>query len=221
MKEKRLRKYDDAYNFQNGFARVKLNKKYGFINEKFEEFEIKYDDAWDFKDGFAIVKLDNKWGFVNEKFEEFNIKYDDAYNFQNGFAIVKLDNKWGFINEKFEEFEIKKIYGYKGTDKNMICTPPNNKSFQYEIGKKYEVEGIKLCEAGFHFCYNLENVFGFYKKENGNRFFKVEVELDKLDGDFNEKLVSNNIKLIEEITDVVYSNDFDVEKYRGSFEKIK
>ena len=58
-------KYDAVGDFNNGFARVKLNGKYGFINEVGEEIvEPQYDDVWDFENGFAIVKLNGKWGVI-------------------------------------------------------------------------------------------------------------------------------------------------------------
>lgn len=59
---------------------------------------------------------------------------------------------------------------YKGTDENMKC-----RGLQYEVGKSYHVDGtIKLCHNGLHFCRNLCDVFEFYNRDNGNRYFEVE-----------------------------------------------
>lgn len=65
---------------------------------------------------------------------------------------------------------MRKIKGYKGMDENMRC-----RGMQYEVGKTYHVDGkIETCKNGLHFCKNLVDVFNFYPKFYGNRFFEVE-----------------------------------------------
>ena len=103
-------KYDDGDEFfcldsKMFFARVKLNEKWGIINQFGKEItEIKYDYIWKFKNGVARFKLNGKYGFVNIKGEEITLpKYDNAYDFKNNFAIVELNGKCGFINIKGEE----------------------------------------------------------------------------------------------------------------------
>ena len=57
------------------------------------------------------------------------------------------------------------IIGYKGFDKNLQC-----RGFQYEVGKEHECKDhIKLCNSGFHFCENPQEVLGYYSAGNGNR----------------------------------------------------
>ena len=67
----------------------------------------------------------------------------------------------------------KKIKGYKGFNPDMTC-----RNFQYEVGKEYETDKAKACEAGFHFCENPFAVWTYYPPcgENGrlNRFCEVE-----------------------------------------------
>ena len=54
-------KYDFVSCFKNGFARVRLIDKEGFVNKKGEEITpIKYDDVRDFENGFAEVELNGK-----------------------------------------------------------------------------------------------------------------------------------------------------------------
>ena len=49
------------------------------------------------------------------------------------------------------------------------------RGMQYEVGKTYHVDGkIEMCKNGLHFCKNLVDVFNFYPKLCGNRFFEVE-----------------------------------------------
>lgn len=72
------------------------------------------------------------------------------------------------------------VKGFKGTDKNMQCMD----NYQYELGKQFDLvsgDDVELCHNGFHFCKKLNNVFGHYNVENGNRFFEVEALVKKSD----------------------------------------
>ena len=78
-----------------------------------------------------------------------------------------------------EEEEWIWVKGFKGTEKDMSC-----KGYRYELGKQFDLDdGINpvLCEKGFHFCKNLENVFRYYSIGDGNRFFEVEALVKKSD----------------------------------------
>lgn len=78
-----------------------------------------------------------------------------------------------------EEEEYIWVKGFKGTEKDMSC-----KGYRYELGKQFDLDddiNPVLCEKGFHFCKNLENVFRYYKIGDGNRFFEVEALVKKSD----------------------------------------
>lgn len=100
-----FKKYNEVHNFSEGFAKVELNGKWGFINQKGEEIiPLKYDNVEHFSEGFAIVKLNGKYGFINKEGKKIiPIKYDYIHRFSEGFAKVKLNGKWGFINTKGKE----------------------------------------------------------------------------------------------------------------------
>lgn len=71
------------------------------------------------------------------------------------------------------------VEGYKGTDKNMCC-----RDQQYEIGKQVDLpedQEVKECEAGYHLCLKLSDVFDYYQIGNGNRYFKVRALVRKSD----------------------------------------
>ncbi len=52
--------YEDAWDFKNGYARVKRKGKWGLINEKGETaLELKYDYVWDCVEGRAKVRLED------------------------------------------------------------------------------------------------------------------------------------------------------------------
>lgn len=62
------------------------------------------------------------------------------------------------------------VEGYKGTDKDMCCN-----RYQYHLGCTHSMDEkeVRTCYSGFHLCPKLSDVFGYYKIENNNRFFKV------------------------------------------------
>ena len=90
--------------------------------------------------------------------------------------------------------EEKKIIAYKGFDKDLKC-----RSFQYEVGKEYEMDGgIKCCERGFHACESPLEVFDHYDMFT-SRFAKVEQsgEIDKEEN--STKVCSSKIKVKAEL----------------------
>jgi len=96
------KEFDYVDGFNEGFARVQKDGKWGYINTKGEQIvECKFDNAWSFNEGFASVEKDRKWGYINTKGEQIvECKFDDACDFNEGFAWVKKDGKWGRINTK-------------------------------------------------------------------------------------------------------------------------
>ena len=94
--------FDDVCNFSEGFAAVKKDGKWGYINTKGELIiECKFDDVNYFNKGFAVVKKDGKKGYINTKGEQIiECKFDDVRDFYEGFAPVQKDDRWGYINTK-------------------------------------------------------------------------------------------------------------------------
>ena len=64
-------KYDVAWPFNEGLARVKINGKWGFI-DKTDTIVIpaKYDDAWTFSNGKALVELNGRRFFIDRNGNE-------------------------------------------------------------------------------------------------------------------------------------------------------
>ena len=94
--------FDVVNNFKEGFARVKLNKKWNYISTEGKLLTDQwFDEVYSFKEGFARVYLYNKgYNFMNTKGELLTHQwFDDAENFNGGFAHVCLDGmKWYYIN---------------------------------------------------------------------------------------------------------------------------
>ena len=82
------------------------------------------------------------------------------------------------------------IKAYKGFDKNLRC-----RDFQYEVGKEYETERAKLCEAGFHACENPLDCLNYYSPNDGCVYHEVEVSGDVEKADDDSKVAATKIKI--------------------------
>ena len=89
------------------------------------------------------------------------------------------------------------VIAYKGMNSDMTC-----KGFQYELGKSYKTDKVKINECGFHACLNPLDVLGYYKQSKNSRYFKVKLsgEITKCDK-FDTKVAATEITILEEITD--------------------
>ena len=100
--------FDVIWSFSEGFAMVKLNGKYSFINTKGEligDGNLWFDFVTDFNKGFAKVRLNEKTSFINTNGELIgngNLWFDYVGSFDEGFAWVELNGEYSFINTNGE-----------------------------------------------------------------------------------------------------------------------
>ena len=69
----------------------------------------------------------------------------------------------------------------------------------YEVGETYTTnQKVEICEFGFHYCENIDDVFTYYPYENGiTKIFEIE---DLGCGEtYGDKSVTNKIKIVREI----------------------
>lgn len=94
--------YEDARPFSDGYAAVKKNGKWGFIDiDGTLRIDYQYEDAWSFSCGLAAVQVDGLWGYVNGKGEMvIDNTYIDARMFENYMAPVRSEDGWQFITLK-------------------------------------------------------------------------------------------------------------------------
>ena len=94
--------FDYVGKFIDGYAYVKLNVKWNFINTegKILSNDIWFDSVWNFYDGYAKVKLNNKFNFIKSNGDILSPDqwFDEIYRFYNGSAIVVLNNKSNWID---------------------------------------------------------------------------------------------------------------------------
>ena len=95
-------KYDDVGKFYNGYAKVRLNNKFNFIDTQGKLLSPNqwFDDVDDFSNDYARVKLNNKWNLINTQgnLVSPNQWFDYAQLFFDGYAVVKLNYKYNFID---------------------------------------------------------------------------------------------------------------------------
>lgn len=92
--------YEDAKPFnKEGYAAVKKNGKWGFINllgEKMIDFQ--FEDAFSFGQHLAAVKVGEFWGYINLEGEiVIEPLFLEAKKFGNGSAPVLTERGWQFI----------------------------------------------------------------------------------------------------------------------------
>jgi hypothetical protein len=99
--------YDDlkespAYFFSEGFARVSLNGKFGYINRHGKDIvSPKYTQAFHFHNGLARVEMDRRVGFVDSTGREvLPTNYFFGTDFKKGIAIVSSTGGYGCIDKK-------------------------------------------------------------------------------------------------------------------------
>ena len=88
--------------FDNGYAMVKLNGKWNFINGEGRLVSPTwFDDVENFDNGYARVRLNGKWNLINEEGRLISLTWADYFEyFHNGYVKVELDDKYNFINRE-------------------------------------------------------------------------------------------------------------------------
>lgn len=102
--------YEEVYSYMYGYALVKSNEKWGFI-DRFGKIsvDLEFDDINGKNEWLTPVKYGNKWGYVTRNNRgHIHSYYDCAYPFKDDLAIVQANGKWGYIdkrNHPHEELE--------------------------------------------------------------------------------------------------------------------
>jgi hypothetical protein len=92
--------YEDAKPFADGWAAVKKDGKWGFIDTTGTvQIDFQFDDALSFGQHLAAVKVEQGWGYVN-LYGDVVIEpvFLEAKSFSEGNAPVLTDKGWQFIS---------------------------------------------------------------------------------------------------------------------------
>lgn len=112
--------FQEVRPFVNGFAAVKFNEKWGFINLEGQVIiDLIYNDVKDFYQDVCCVNKDGIWLILSKENEPItNLQFQDLGYFNSGFINVKsLTSGWGYLNSKGE---------YAKTISYRNATPFNN-----------------------------------------------------------------------------------------------
>ena len=91
--------------------------------------------------------------------------------------------------------------GYKAINTDMTT---RYGEMTYKLNKVYELDNnfkLELCANGFHFCENLFSVFNYYEAGNCRVFVIDTLDGEVLPAKYDDKICSNKIKLVSELTD--------------------
>lgn len=91
----------EVLNFSEGFAPVKEDGQWGFIDraKKVGGVAVKYDSVQQFSEGLAAVMKKGAWGFIDKKGQAIiGVEYEDVGSFSEGLASARDGGKWGVIN---------------------------------------------------------------------------------------------------------------------------
>lgn len=86
--------------FSEGFAPIKIDEQFGFINVQGNiVIPPKFDQVGDFIDGRALVLVKGKFGYIDSTGEMITPKkFDKAFGFSEGLGKVQIGNVYGFID---------------------------------------------------------------------------------------------------------------------------
>ena len=92
--------FKEIGDFSDGYAKVKLNRKWNFINTNNKLLsDMWYDGVDNFHNGYVRVLLNDKWNFIDTHGKLLSDTWFDAvYDFRNGYAKVKLNDKSNFVD---------------------------------------------------------------------------------------------------------------------------
>jgi len=100
-KSSKYPKYDYVGSFNNGLAKAKYNKKWGYIDTLGVEIvQCIYHEVTPFNDGFGKVRVNEKWGLVDTT-GNLIVKptFDWIYDFEGELAKVKINGQEYYMNK--------------------------------------------------------------------------------------------------------------------------
>ena len=91
-------KFDYGYDFKDRIAKVRIGKKWGYINTSGELITDLFDEISDFLNGIAIARQGDKYAIINTQGKVVSDWYDQIFPFHDGIARVSKNGKYSFID---------------------------------------------------------------------------------------------------------------------------
>jgi len=163
-------RFDGACGFSEGFAVIRRDGKWNFINTEGKFLsEQWFDFVWRFSEGFARVRVDDKYNFIDTEGKLLSEQwFDYAYDFSEGFANVKLDRKYNFISSEG------KLLSYQWYD--GVCSFSEGLATVQLNGKWnfIDTEGKLLSEKWFDDIWNFSE--GFARVKLDGKWIKINTK---------------------------------------------
>lgn len=219
--------YDSISVFDNGYAFIELDQRFGFVAESGKViFEPQFDEVGDNIHGGVIVASHSKYGYielVNGKII-LPLVYDDIKRNQDGTFLLKLNNKWGkydpinkqLVDSVYESIESIYFIGLENIRENVYLVKKNgcygiiDRDFKSIIEPKYEALSFYGGETG---KYKLTGKWG-YIGQSGNEL--TEPIFDRIE-DLYVELSSYAADMSFEEQDKLFLRYLDRVKYNGKY----
>ena len=97
----KLEQYSKVGKYEDGFAIVQRDGKFGYIDEDYNEVvPCVFDEVSKFLNGKSIVKKEGNFGIIDNNNKEIApCVYDEILQFHHGIAVVRVGKYFGAINE--------------------------------------------------------------------------------------------------------------------------
>lgn len=109
--------YDDAFDFEEGYAAVCKNDTCFYINKEGQKtFTAEFEEAENYRNGIAIVKKNGAFYLLNKAGQLVSKGYQDISQSSNDLYVCQLNNRYGAINAKGDviiPFIYKKLGNFK------------------------------------------------------------------------------------------------------------
>ncbi|CAM2782507.1 WG repeat-containing protein [Helicobacter burdigaliensis] len=164
--------YADSFiDFTDNIFSIKINGKWGLINQKLEFLlEAKFDNFYRMADkGLIKLESNNKFGIANAKFQVIaESEFDAVGKLDNGLISIKKNGKWGFIDENGKRVIptiYEKVYSFY---KDLARVKLNRKWGFIDKSGKMVIPAIYVEASNFHeglAAVKLNNQWGFINKK--------------------------------------------------------
>ncbi len=155
--------FDDAYDFYEGLAAVKISEKWTFITPNNKQvIKPQFEKVYAFSEGLSGIKLNGKWGFFSAKTQKIvtEPQFDDVGYLQNGLATLTINNLWGFVDNQ-GVVVVKPIFDFVDSfAKNVeVAKVQKNGKIGYINSK-----GVLIIPTQFESVTPFVNGFGYVQK---------------------------------------------------------
>ena len=129
---------DEAGNFIEGFAIIRIKEKWGFINKEGKiAIPATFDRVSFFSEGLAPIMLrsetssDNSWGYIDITGKiVINPQFSSAGTFKDGIALVNNGKQYGYI-DKEGKYLINPQFDYASNFENGLAAISQGNSYGY------------------------------------------------------------------------------------------